>query len=546
MDLRPILELAQELGIPAEHLLLTGRNKAKIALEALDAPRPRPGLGRLILVSAITPTPAGEGKTTTSIGLVQGMKRRGAHAAVALREPSLGPCFGVKGGGTGGGKSTIEPSTDINLHFNGDFHAITAANNLLAAVIDNHIHHGNQPALDPRRVLWRRVLDINDRSLRSCIIGLGGPPNGHPREAGFDITAASEIMALLCLADGPEDLRARLDRILVGFTPDRKPVLARDLGITGALMALLKDALLPNLVQTVEGVPALVHGGPFANIAHGCNSVLATRMALHYADWVVTEAGFGFDLGAEKFLDIKCVEADLRPSLVVLVATVRALKMHGGVGLKELGKTDVEAVRRGLCNLEKHLESIRAYGLPVVVALNHFTADSEEENQVVIDACAAWGVPCAPSRHFAEGGAGALELADRVMATALTDPGPVRPLYRREDSAIVKIEAVARTVYGADGIDLTRDAERALKRAEHLGYGQLPICIAKTQNSLSDDAEVRGRPMGFRVTVRDVVVNAGAGFLVVLTGDLLRMPGLPRSPQAERVDVVDGEITGVQ
>ncbi|MCK6506401.1 formate--tetrahydrofolate ligase [Myxococcota bacterium] len=544
-SLRPIADVAQDLGISPDHLHTYGKHKAKVDPAVLAAPRPRPGQGRLVLVSAITPTPAGEGKTTTSIGLSQGLRALGESVCVALREPSLGPCFGVKGGGTGGGRSTIEPSTDINLHFNGDFHAVTAANNLLAAVIDNHVHHGNEPAIDPRRVTWRRVLDVNDRALRSCVTGLGGTNNGHLREGGFDITAASEVMAMLCLARDEQDLRARLDRTLVAFTGDRKPVLAGQLGVTGAMMALLKDALMPNLVQTADGTPALVHGGPFANIAHGCNSVLATRLALHLADWTVTEAGFGFDLGAEKFLDIKCVQAGLRPALVVLVATARALKMHGGSRLDDLKRPDAQAVARGLPNLFKHVESVQAFGLTPLVALNRFGADTDEEVAVIAQACARAGIAFAESRHFAEGAEGALDLARAVITHAAADPAPVRPLYQRGDRIADKIRAVATTMYGADGVELTKEAEKAVKKAEALGYGDLPICIAKTQNSLSDDPGLRGRPTGFHVTVRDVVINAGAGFLVVLTGDIMRMPGLPQHPQAEKVDLVDGRIVGI-
>ncbi|RME27510.1 MAG: formate--tetrahydrofolate ligase [Deltaproteobacteria bacterium] len=541
--LRPIADVAADLGISPDHLLPVGRHKAKIDLAALSDDTDR--AGRLVLVSAITPTPAGEGKTTTSIGLAQGLRAAGERVCVALREPSLGPCFGVKGGGTGGGRSTIEPSTDINLHFTGDFHAITAAHNLLAAAIDNHVHHGNELGIDLRRVTWPRVLDVNDRSLRRCVTGLGGPSDGVPRQTGFDITAASEIMAMLCLAEGPDDLRARIDRTLIAFTGKRRPVFAGQLGITGALMALLKDAMLPNLVQTADGTPAVVHGGPFANIAHGCNSIIATRMAMRHADWTITEAGFGFDLGAEKFFDIKCVQAGLNPCAVVLVATVRALKMHGGVALADLRQADPDAVRRGLANLDKHVENIRIFGVQPLVALNRFDADDDAEVAVVADHCAAMGVPFAESRHFAEGAAGAAELAGLLREVARCPDGPVRPLYQPEDSVADKIRAVATRIYGAESVDFTKDAERALQRISRLGYAHLPVCIAKTQNSLSDNPRLRGRPRGFEITVRDVVINSGAGFLVVLTGDILRMPGLPRSPQAERIDLVDGEIVGV-
>ncbi len=541
-----IQEVAAKLNLSDEDLIPYGRYKAKLPQSVLARPRSRPGEPRLILVSAITPTPAGEGKTTTSIGLTQAFERLGESVCAALREPSLGPCFGIKGGGTGGGRSRLVPSTDINLHFNGDLHAITSAHNLLAAMIDNHIHFKQEPRMAPRRVLWPRVLDVNDRSLRRVISGLGGPKEGVPRETGFDITAASEVMAMLCLAEDIDDLRARLDRTLVGFREGGGAVTAGDLGATGAMLALLKDALMPNLVQTTEGAPAIVHGGPFANIAHGCNSVIATKAALKLADWVITEAGFGFDLGAEKFLDIKCASAGLKPQAVVLVATVRALKYHGGVALKELGSPDPEAVARGLVNMEKHIESIRAFGLTPVVAVNRFHADTEAEVQVVLDRCAALGVPAAASEHFARGGAGAEELARLLIAHAREDASSFEPLYRWEQPVEEKIRRVAQVVYGADDIALSAEARRDLRRIARLGYAGLPICVAKTQNSLSDNPRLLGRPRGFTVAVRSIKINAGAGFLVVLTGDIMRMPGLPRVPQARGVDVVDGEIIGVQ
>ncbi|MCB9766132.1 MAG: formate--tetrahydrofolate ligase [Alphaproteobacteria bacterium] len=541
----PIFETAQRLGLDPDTLIPYGRRMAKVPLSALAAPRPRPGKGRLVLVSAITPTPAGEGKTTTSIGLAQGLACVGESVCLALREPSLGPVFGVKGGGTGGGRSTLEPSTDINLHFTGDLHAITAANNLLAAVVDNHLHQRSAPPLDPRRVLWRRVMDMNDRSLREVITGLGGPAQGIPRQGGFDITAASEIMAIVCLAEGPDDLRARLERILVGFTEDRKPLLAGELGATGALMALLRDAMNPNLVASAEGVPAFVHGGPFANIAHGCNSVAATRMALHHADWAITEAGFGFDLGAEKFFDIKCAGAGLDTAAVVLVATARALKYHGGVGLKALTRPDPEAVARGLANLEKHAESIALFGEKPVVAINRFHADTEDELAVIRERCDALGLPVAVSDHFARGGAGAEDLARLVVAHAERSGRPFRPIYDWSDPIPDKIRAIVQAVYGGKDVIFTKDGERALKRVERLGYAGLPVCLAKTQASLSDDPKLRGRPRDFEITVRDIAINAGAGFLVVLTGDLLRMPGLPRRPSALDIDLVDGQIVGV-
>ncbi|MAE93065.1 MAG: formate--tetrahydrofolate ligase [Deltaproteobacteria bacterium] len=542
---RSILHVAEELGLRASELRLFGDDVAKVDPAILAASRTRPGKGRLVLVSAITPTPAGEGKTTTSIGLAQGLARLGESTCLALREPSLGPSLGMKGGATGGGQSQVLPMDRINLHFTGDFHAITTAHNLLAALLDNHLYFGNALGIDPRRILWRRVMDMNDRALRGTIVGLGGSKQGVPRETGFDITAASEVMAVLCLAEDEEDLRARLDRILIGFTYDGEPVTAEKLSASSAMLALLRDALWPNLVQTLEGTPALIHGGPFANIAHGCNSVIATRMALHLADWAITEAGFGFDLGAEKFFDIKSRIARLETAAVVLVATLRALKMHGGVGRKELAATDVGAVRRGLPNLEKHVENIRHFGAVPVVALNRFAVDDEAEIAVVRERCGDLGVPFAISDHHGQGGAGAEELARAVIAHA--DPeSRFQPLYETADAIPDKILAVARKMYGATGIELTRQARREIRDLERLGYAELPVCVAKTPGSLSDDPKLRGRPDGFDVTVRSVQVNAGAGFLVVLTGDILRMPGLPRHPLAERIDLVDGEIVGLE
>lgn len=542
---RPIAEIAEDLGLHASQIRMYGEDIAKLDPMVLGEPRRRPGAGRLILVSAITPTPAGEGKTTTSIGLAQGLARLGESTCLALREPSLGPSLGMKGGATGGGRSQLLPMDRINLHFTGDFHAITTAHNLLAALLDNHLYFGNELQIDSRRILWRRVMDMNDRALRGMIVGLGGSKQGVPRETGFDITAASEVMAVLCLAENEADLRARLDRILIGFTYDGQPVTAKELSGSNAMLALLRDALWPNLVQTLEGTPALVHGGPFANIAHGCNSVIATRMALHLADWAITEAGFGFDLGAEKFFDIKSRVAGLETAAVVLVATLRALKMHGGVARKELAATDAEAVRRGLPNLDKHLENIRHFGAMPVVALNRFASDDESEIAVVRERCGALGVPFAVSDHHGQGGAGAEELARAVMAHA--DPEPrFTPLYETGAPIPEKILAVAQKMYGATGIELTRQARREIRDLERLGYASLPVCIAKTPGSLSDDPKLRGRPDGFEVTVRSVQVNAGAGFLVVLTGDILRMPGLPRHPLAERIDLADGEITGLE
>jgi formate--tetrahydrofolate ligase len=538
----PITEVAQRLGIDRRHLIPYGDDKAKIRLEARDSGRPA---GKLILVSAITPTSAGEGKTTTSIGLAQGLARLGESACLALREPSLGPIFGVKGGATGGGRATLVPAEDINLHFTGDFHAVTAAHNLLAAMLDNHLHQGNALGIDARRVTWRRVLDCNDRALRRIVLGLGGAAEGVPRESGFDITAASEVMAVLCLAEDAEDLRRRLSRLFVGLAAEDKPVTAADLQAVGAMMVILKDALLPNLVQTEDGVPAIVHGGPFGNIAHGCNSVIATKMALAHADWVVTEAGFAFDLGAEKFFDIKCVSAGLDPAAVVLVATVRALKRHGGVPNAALATPDPDAVERGLGNLEKHLESIATFGKPAIVALNRFGTDSEEEIAVVRRSCERLGVPLALAEHYAKGGEGAVELACSVMEQTAGTPQVFRPLYDWAEPIKSKVEKIARAMYGARDVLYTAPAERDLKRIQKLGFEGLPICMAKTQSSLSDNPALAGRPRDFDVTVRNLVLATGAGYVVPMLGDIIRMPGLPLNPAAHRVDLVDGKVVGL-
>lgn len=539
---RPIGEVAADLGVRPEHLVPYGDDKAKIRPEARDNGRTP---GKLVLVSAITPTSAGEGKTTTSIGLAQGMAKIGKQVCLALREPSLGPTFGLKGGATGGGKSVLVPTADINLHFTGDFHAITSANNLLASIVDNHIYHGKKPRIDSRQVLWRRVIDLNDRALRHVVIGLGGRLQGVPRETGFDITPASEIMAVLCLAEDADDLRARLARLLVAFTYRNEPVTAADLEAVGAMMVLMRDALMPNLVQTGEGVPAMVHGGPFANIAHGCNSVIATKMAMAHSDWTITEAGFGFDLGAEKFFDIKCVSAGLNPAAVVLVATVRALKRHGGVPKAELEKTNPQAVERGLGNLRKHVESIRAFGETPVVALNKFGGDTPDEIGTVREACQAMGAPFAVSDIFDKGGDGGIELAETLVHHAEKAPGPFRPLYDWSEPVKNKIGKIARTMYGASEIAYTAPAERQLKRIEELGYDNLPVCMAKTPTSLSDDPTLAGRPTDFGITVRDFVVSAGAGFVVPLLGDIMRMPGLPVTPQASRMDLENGEVKGL-
>ena len=539
---QPIADVASGLGIAPEHLIPYGHDKAKVKLAAKASGR---APGRLILVTAITPTDAGEGKTTTSIGLAQGFAKLGEKVCLALREPSLGPIFGLKGGATGGGRAIVLPQVDINLHFTGDFHAITSANNLLATLLDNHLHHGNGLGIEPRRTLWRRVIDLNDRSLRDVLVGLGGPSEGVPRETGFDITPASEIMATLCLAEDENDLRRRLGRIIVALDRGKQPVTAADLKAVGALMVLLKDALHPNLVQTGEGVPTFVHGGPFANIAHGCNSVIATKMSMAYADWTITEAGFGCDLGAEKFFDIKCGYAGLDTAAVVLVATVRALKRHGGVLKKNLGKVDADAVARGLDNLHKHVENVHHFGQSPVVALNRFATDTAEEIEVVRAECARHGIPFAVSDGFEKGGEGTTELAELVISQARAKTGRRRPLYDWSEPIKAKIERVATRIYGARGVVWTPDATRDMRMLKKLGFDQLPICIAKTPASLSDNPRLLGRPTDFDITVRSLIVSAGAGFLVALLGDILRMPGLQANPQSEHMDLVDGQVVGL-
>ncbi len=535
-----IFDVAKSLDLRPEDLEPYGSYKAKLRPSALDGRKPS---GVLVLVSAITPTPAGEGKTTTSIGLAQGLARLGERSAVALREPSLGPYLGMKGGGTGGGASQLVPADDINLHFNGDIHAVSSAHNLLAALVDNHLHHGNALGFDSRRVTWKRVLDMNDRALRDIVIGLGGRTEGVPRETGFDITAASEVMAILCLAAGVEDLKRRLSRIVVGYRANGSAVTAADLQAVGAMAALLRDAIKPNLVGTTEGVPAFVHGGPFANIAHGTNSIAATRAALACADIVVTEAGFAFELGAEKFFDINCRYGGFAPSVTVLVATVRALKMHGGMPLARVTEPDVEAVERGLANLEKHVENIRKFEQPCVVAVNHFPSDSPEEIETVRRLCAAHGLEAVESRPFSDGGAGCEALAEVVRATARRSRATFRPLYDWSAPIEAKIETVAREMYGAEAVDYTSRARRDRGQLEQLGYGGLPVCIAKTQQSLSDNPALLGRPKDFLVTVREIQLAAGAGFVIPITGEILRMPGLPRDPLAARFDLSpDGEI----
>jgi formate--tetrahydrofolate ligase len=544
--MRPIHDVAADLGLSPDDLLPYGRDKAKVDLEVLDRPRKRSGKARLVLVSAITPTPAGEGKTTTSIGLAQALRKIGESACLALREPSLGPCFGIKGGGTGGGACRVQPSAEINLHFTGDFHAISSAHNLLSACIDNHLHFGNELGLDVRRHLWPRVIDMNDRSLRQITVGLGGRTMGVPRTDGFVITAASEIMAIMGLATDEADLRRRLDNILVGFGIDRKPIFAEAFECTGAMVALLRDALRPNLVQTTDGTPAFVHGGPFANIAHGCNSVIATRMAMHHADWTVTEAGFGFDLGGEKFFDIKARLNKLDTACVVLVATARALKYHGGLSVKELTNPDPDAIRRGLPNLARHLDSIAGFGEKAVVCINRFGADTDEELAVIRDWCNERGVPVAMCDHFMRGGDGAIELAQQVLATAEWNGAAFTPTYPLDIPVKDKITAIAQKIYGADGVEFTADARQDLRLIARMGLDGLPICMAKTQSSLSDDPSRRGRPTGFTITVRRIRISRGAGFLVALTGDIMRMPGLPRRPAAADVDVIDGQIVNVE
>jgi formate--tetrahydrofolate ligase len=543
--LAPISEVARELGVDEKFLVPFGDDITKVHLDALRVPRKRPGPPRLILISATTPTAAGEGKTTTSIGLAQGLKHIGESVACALREPSLGPCFGIKGGATGGGYAQMVPADRINLHFTGDFHAITTANNLVSAMVDNHIFHGNELHLDPRTIVWRRCMDMNDRSLRKIVLGLGGKMQGIPREGGFDITAASEIMAILCLANGMEDLARRLEKIFLGFTYDGEPVYLESLKITGALMALLRDAVHPNLVQTLEGVPVFVHGGPFANIAHGCNSVFATRMAMHFADWAITEAGFGFDLGAEKFFDIKCRSTGLDPDAVVLVTTCRALKLHGGKDKGELESPDRDAVRRGLENLDKHIESVKLFDKQPVVALNRFVADTDEEIAIIGERAERHGVSFAESRHFTEGGPGSADLAREVMKAAQRSE-PMRLLYELEMTVPEKVQAVSQKMYGAHDVAFSKDAEKDLRMVHALGLEKLPVCIAKAPSSLSDDPLLHGRPRDFQVTVRNIQVSAGAEFLVVLTGNILRMPGLPKSPQALRVRLnPNGTVDGV-
>lgn len=540
----PIVNIAKKLGIDEDCLEFYGRYKAKLS-EELIREKSQGADGKLILVTAINPTPAGEGKTTTSVGLGDALSCIGKKTVIALREPSLGPVFGVKGGAAGGGYAQVIPMEDINLHFTGDMHAITAANNLLCAMLDNHIQQGNSLGIDVKKILIKRCLDMNDRELRNIVAGLGGRVNGVPREDGFIITVASEVMAILCLASDITDLKERLGRILVAYTFDGTPVYACDLKANGAMAALLKDAIKPNLVQTLEGTPAIMHGGPFANIAHGCNSVRATKLGLKLADYCVTEAGFGSDLGAEKFFDIKCRKAGLRPSAVVLVATVRALKYNGGVPKTELGNENLEALEKGIVNLGVHIENMHKYGVPVVVAINRFGADTDAELSFIENYCKQLGADFALSEVFAKGGKGGIELAEKVVAAA-EKPSDFRPLYDIELSVKEKIACVAKNIYGADGVIYTTAAEKAIAEIEKLNTGDLPVCIAKTQYSLSDDPSLLGKPQGFNITVRDVRLSNGAGFVVVYTGDIMTMPGLPKVPAAEKIDVdSEGRITGL-
>lgn len=543
--MEPIGKIAQHLEIPEDELELYGKYKAKISLNYWNTTLQQKENGKLILVTAINPTPAGEGKTTTSIGLGDALHKLGKKTAIALREPSLGPCFGMKGGAAGGGYAQVVPMEDINLHFTGDFHAITSAHNLLAAVIDNHIQQGNALDLDVRRITWKRVVDLNDRALRNIICGLGGKAHGVPRETGFDITVASEMMAILCLTSDLEDMKKRLGNIIIGYTRSGRPVRVEELNVTGALTLLFKDAIKPNLVQTLEGTPALIHGGPFANIAHGCNSVMATKYALKMADYTITEAGFGADLGAEKFLDIKCRFTGFKPDAVVIVATIRALKMHGGLAKTELATENIEALKKGMTNLAKHIENIQKFGLPIVVAINAFPTDTENELQELKALCESMGASVSISEAWAKGGEGAIDLAQKVIE-ATEKPSNFQYMYDVNDSIKDKINAIATKIYGADGVNYTPAVEKTIAEFEAEGLDKMPICMAKTQYSLSDDQFKLGAPTGFKITVRELRISAGAGFIVALTGNILTMPGLPKKPAAENMDIdINGKITGL-
>lgn len=544
-EMRPIGKIAEQLNLPPDEMIQYGKYKAKIPLKYLDASKVKNS--RLVLVSAISPTPAGEGKTTVSIGLAQAMNRLGKRTTVVLREPSLGPVFGIKGGAAGGGHSQVLPMEDINLHFTGDFAAVEKAHNLLAALIDNNIQSKTRSlGIDPRTVNWKRVFDMNDRSLRNIIVGLGGTTSGIPRETGFDITAASEIMAILCLAEDLQDLKRRLGNIFIGYTYDKKPIYARDLHAEGGMTALLKDAIQPNLVQTIEGTPAIIHGGPFANIAQGTNSVIATKMAMSHSEFVVTEAGFGFDLGAEKFMDIKCKSAGIHPDAVILVATIRALKYHGGQDIKDLSTPSVENLRKGIGNLQKHVENMALFGICPVVAINRFATDTDEELTYIKEVCSSLGVPVAVADVWGQGGQGAMELGELVIKVAEHCTATFTPLYEWEWTPEKKIETITSKVYGAQAVDYTPKAKSALKKVYDLGLDKLPVCIAKTQKSLSDNPKLLGRPKDFVVTVRDIEIAAGAGFIIPITGEIMRMPGLPETPASERMDVDnDGNISGL-
>lgn len=542
--MKPIRDVAASIGLSEDDIELYGKYKAKVSLEVWERLKNKPD-GKLVLVTAITPTPAGEGKTTNTVGLGQALNRLGKKAIIALREPSLGPSFGVKGGAAGGGYAQVVPMEDINLHFTGDIHAVSTAHNLLAAMLDNHLHQGNNLNIDPRQVVLRRVMDLNERALRNIVLGLGGKINGVPRESGFDISVASEVMAALCLATDLMDLKERFKRIVVAYTYDGRPVTADDLKAAGSMALLMKDAIKPNLVQTLENTPAFVHGGPFANIAHGANSIMATQIGLKLADYLITEAGFGADLGAEKFFDIVCRYGELKPDAVVLVATIRALKNHGGVPKDQLSEPNLEALARGAENLEKQLENIQKYGLPVVVAINEFPTDTNEEMELVVEKCRALGAEVAVSRVWSEGGAGGEELAQKVIAAA-EKTSDFQYLYQLNLPIKEKIAAISREIYGADGVDYSAEAERTIKKLEEMGYGDLPVCIAKTQYSLSDDPDKKGRPRGFKVTIREVRLSAGAGFVVALAGTVMTMPGLGKTPAAEKIDILpNGEIVGL-
>lgn len=543
--MNPIMQVAKSIGVKEEDLDLYGKYKAKLSLDILSNLKDKND-GKLILVTAINPTPAGEGKSTVTVGLGQALCKIGKNAIIALREPSLGPVFGVKGGAAGGGYAQVVPMEDINLHFTGDMHAITAANNLLAAAIDNHIHQGNDLSIDSRRIIWKRVLDMNDRALRDIVVGMGGKANGFLREDGFMITVASEVMAILCLSNSLMDLKERIGNILVAYNLDGEPVYCKDLKIHGAMAMLMKDAIKPNLVQTLENTPAIIHGGPFANIAHGCNSLIATKMALKLGEYVITEAGFGADLGAEKFFDIKCRFGELSPSAVVIVATVRAIKHHGGVKKDGLNEPNVEAVKNGIKNLEKQIENVKSFGVPVVVAINKFVSDTDEEIKVIEDRCNAIGAKVSLADVWAKGGEGGVDLANKVIETIETEKSQFHTLYETEATIKEKIEIIAKNIYGANGVNFTATAKKQIAELEKFNLDKKPICMAKTQYSLSDNPSLLGRPEGFEITVKEVRVSNGAGFIVALTGDIMTMPGLPKVPAAERMDILEnGEIVGL-